>query len=269
MTLISQKTASSRCILAVLLTALTASAAEAGLQDAIFRLIDSAETLDPNREFVAPVAGLDDPGPCTGADCASVNGLASSLASPRLIYDDTSGHLLASIPAASINLAGDAFPAWAKIYSIAQVSFDSRMFQRNVPSPNSVVLGWPSGGGPLEAMDTIPIVSAEVDRYLWMPTDRSLFPLSSAAALIDFGDVLPPGLTAADFARLSVGDSGANYVDYFNHRGVVSLHIPLTVVVVPEPTTPALLLAACLLIAASKIRRRRISAVSVLRIPSV
>jgi hypothetical protein len=269
MKLFAPKTASAACVSAVLLTALTATSAKAGLQDAIFSLIDSAEASDPHRAFVAPVAGLDDPGPCTGADCASATGLVSSSVSPKLIYDDTSGHLLASIPAASINLGGDPYPAWAKIYSIAQVSFDSRLFQRNVPSPNSVVLGWQSGGGPLEAMETIPIVSEEADRYLWMPTDRSLFPLSSAAALIDFGNVLPPGLTAANFARLSVGDLGATYVDYFNHRGVVSLHVPLTVVVVPEPTTLALLLAACLLTAASKIRRSRISAVDDLRITSV
>lgn len=251
-----------------ILIPLTANTANAGLQAAIFAEIDSAEASNPQRLFVPPVAGSDTPQLCSGIGCPNATALVSASAVPELIYDSTSGHLSASIPAAALNLAGEFSPYWDKIYSIAQVSFDSRLFERNVASARSVVLGWQNGGQPLEPIDTIPIVSIEADRYLWMPTDRSLFPLSSAAALIDFGSV-PPGLTAADFARLGVGDSGANYVDYFNHRGVVSLHVPLTVTVVPEPTTPALLLGASLLIAASKIRRPRISAVDDLRIPSL
>jgi hypothetical protein len=254
---------------AVFLTTLAASSAKAGLQAAIFAAIDSAEASDRQRAFIPPVAGMDDPQPCTGADCTSATPLVSSSVVPELIYDDLSGHLSASIPAVSLNKGGEVFPYWAKIYSIARVSFDTRLFQRNVASPNSAVLDWQNGGGPLEILDTTPIVSEDVDHYSWAPTDRSLFPsFRPAAAIIDFGNALPPGLTEADFARLSVGDSSANYVDYFNHRGVVSLHLPLRVVVVPEPTTDALLLfAACLVIAALNIRFPRNSAVLVLRTP--
>ena len=46
---------------------------------------------------------------------------------------------------------------------------------------------------------------------------------------------MPSVLTQADFAAMGFGDPASNYVDYFNHRGVVTLQVPLSLVIVPEP----------------------------------
>jgi hypothetical protein len=70
----------------------------------------------------------------------------------------------------------------------------------------------------------------------WPPTVRP------AAAVVDFGAVLLSGLARADFAAMGFGDPASNYVDYFNHRGIVTLQVALSLSIVPEPSAGSQLL---------------------------
>jgi hypothetical protein len=152
-------------------------------------------------------------------------------------------------------------PNYVKIYTIDNLAIDSRLLPYEQTELNSTVLAWSESDGPLEAIVTAPTILRSSDQAFWIPSGLILpgsWPTSlrPAAAVIDFGAALPPGLARADFAALGFGDPASNYVNYFNHRGIVTLRVPLSLAIVPEPSTATSLCVAAI-IAASTVNRRR------------
>lgn len=244
---------------------LLVSTAEAGLQDAFARIYDRAEASNAEREFVPPVAGSEPPRPCVGAFCPLDEEPFSQ--PPELIYDWNTGNLSARISAAVLNVGATPSSYWASAYTLAQLSIDSHLLPVEVAAPRSTTFVWQTGGGALEVTDFIPQLSESGGHYVWEPIDWSpvVWPLEGTgiwppagkpvAAVVDFGSVLPPGLTGADFSRLGIDDSRSNYVDYFNHRGIVTLHVPLSLEIVPEPSAAIQVILAIIMLWCCRARR--------------
>jgi hypothetical protein len=244
---------------------LLVSTAEAGLQDAFARIYDRAEASNPERIFVPPVAGSETPRPCVGAFCPLDEEPFSQ--PPELIYDWNTGNLSARISAAVLNVGPTPSSYWASVYTLAQLSVDSRLLPAGAGAPRSTTFVWHTGGGPLETTDFVPQASESGGHYVWEPMDWSpvVWPLEGTgiwpragkpvAAVVDFGPVLPPRLTGADFSRMGIDDSRSSYVDYFNHRGIVTLHVPLSLEIVPEPSNVIQVILAISMVWCSRLRR--------------
>jgi hypothetical protein len=248
-----------------LLFALPVNTSEAGLQWGVMAgLYDHLEASSPERIFVAPVAGLGTPRPCVGANCPVDESPFSQ--PPELIYDSNTGNLSAKISAVVLNVGAPTIRNWDSIYTLAQLAVDSRLFPAAAATPGSTTFVWQTGGGPLETTDFIPEVLESGGHYVWEPMDWSPveWPLEGTgiwppagkpvAAVVNFGPVLPPGLTGADFSRMGIDDSRSNYVDYFNHRGIVTLHVPLSLEIVPEPRNVIQVILAIIMVWCSRLR---------------
>jgi hypothetical protein len=227
-------------VVAALLFSLPTNTVKAGIQSAIEAFWDRLEASNPDRDFVPPFAGTNTMRNCVGWECP-VDPVRWSFA-PTLVYDWNTGNLSAEIPAAVINAGRPDAPVYEKIYTINSLAIDSHLLPYATTHLNSTVLGWSEqNDGPLELVAADPTILRSNDLAFWIPSGLMLpgsWPPSArpAAAVIDFGAALPSGLTRSDFAALGFGDPESNYVNYFNHRGIVTLRVPLSLAIVPEPS---------------------------------
>ncbi len=184
----------------------------------------------------------------------------------------------ANIPAAlltflQINLPGDSSCCESppiKLYSIANVNIVMHSFAE-IPTIQASTFTWTLEG--LGHISSGMDVTTTDGQILWQPTystDPSTDPLESisipptgkvTAAIIDFGAALPKGLTNLEVESIfSPNGLSTSFVDYSNHRDVVTLTVPFSVTVVPEPTEAAegaiaLIISAC----CSRSRARQLS----------
>jgi hypothetical protein len=219
---------------------LACNTAKAGLQPPIEALWDRLEASNPVRDFVPPFVGTNTLRECVGAACP--DGPVRWSFAATLVYDWNTGNLSAEIPAAVLDDGRPTAPNYEKIYIIDSLAIDSRLLPYGKTELNSTVLGWSEQGGPLELVAAAPTILRSSNQAFWIPNGLILpgsWPPSvrPAAAVIDFGAALPAGLIQADFAALGFGDPASNYVDYFNHRSIVTLRLPLSLEIVPEPST--------------------------------
>jgi hypothetical protein len=77
------------------------------------------------------------------------------------------------------------------------------------------------------------------------------------AATADFGSLLPPNLSLMEVRHLLAGDGlSPGYVDYANHRGIVTLRVPMSLHVIAEPGAAELMCAALAILTSLSTRRR-------------
>lgn len=229
--------------LAVALLLLLSGIASAGMQEALRALFDTVEASNPIRDFVQPVAGADIRPPCVGAGCP--DGPPPPLPGPALRYDWSTGKLSASIPAALLDVgppSSAGITNYQKIYTLAGVVIDSRMLPDGVFAIDSTVFGWQLLRGPLEVLPPTAEISRTSTSLVWRPLGLNLPPSGMpadgpVAAVVDFGAVLQPELSRAELQQIVLPDPSLNFVEYLNHRGVVSFRAPLSIEVVPEPST--------------------------------
>lgn len=246
----------------VVMLSLTPPPACGGLQDAINAMYDSYESLEFPRDFLAPILGNDVFGPST--ELFLNNKVRAFSDGPQLLYEPSSGGLTAIIPAAVIDIGREGVPNYVKLYSLADVSIDSRQLHGSWSLPTSTSLAW-GLTGPLAAVPATDALTITQDQITWRTTavfggTTGLYgePLESkiVAAVVNLGLVLPRGLTFQELEQSIFPGQSLNYVEYYNHRGVVTFTVPLTLGIVPEPTTFAELVSACALILARRRQRR-------------
>jgi hypothetical protein len=100
--------------------------------------------------------------------------------------------------------------------------------------------------GPLAAVPATDALTITQDQITWRSTavfggTTGLYgePLQSkiVAAVVNLGPVLPPGLSLATLEDEIFPDPSVNVVDYYNHRGVITLTVPFSLGIIPEPST--------------------------------
>jgi hypothetical protein len=245
-------------LIAALLFSMVGNAAEAGLQSAIEAVWDQLEASNPVRDFVPPFVGANPLPNCVGAGCP-VDPVRWSFAA-TLVYNRNTGNLSAEIPAAVLDDGAPPTPNYEKIYTLDSLAIDSRLLPYEKTNLASTIFGWQQPFGPLETIDMSPSVLRSEAQLVWAPNGL-IFPgfwppaVRPAAAVIDFGFPLLPGLVQADFAALGFGDPATNYVEYFNHRGIVTLHVPLSLEIVPEPDSVIQVILAIIIVWCSRLRR--------------
>ncbi|HJQ79256.1 MAG TPA: hypothetical protein VJ828_04840, partial [Lacipirellulaceae bacterium] len=212
--------------------------AHAGLRSAILTAYDGIEQSHDSRIFVTPRAGNDVP-------------LDLSMG-PKLIYEPASGQLSAQIPAVVVHNARffDGTSQYTKLYSLSSATIGSEVVSLEAPFLNGTAYAWRNGIGSLYQIHP-DIESAEVncclscDASLVCDSIPPVWPLigRTVAASINFGQILPPKLSHAELQLLTQDGTLAAFVDYANHRGVVTLRVPMLLHVVPEPGAALLVLA--------------------------
>jgi hypothetical protein len=235
-------------ILSALWLALPAISARADLLSAVLTAYDELEKSEVPRIFISPR---------TNNDVHAKDRLG-----PKLTYDPSSGDLKAEVPAVVIDTGS--FP-YAKLYSISSASIGWSLFPFEEMSLKQSAYSWRNGIGSLNEI-IADFIFSEIDgKFAWHPIgiiDPMAEPLAwpnqrAVAGVVDFGHVLPSGLTKAEVERLLMpnGTTPA-FVDYANHRGIVTLRVPMPLRVIAEPAAGPLIAAAfCFLAIRSRPRR--------------
>jgi hypothetical protein len=231
--------------LVVFIALVVTNRANAGLRSAILESMDGLERAAHETAFLAPLPGNDRHG-------------VTSLG-PSLIYDPSTGGLSAEIPAATIELEGFYSSGFAKLYRISSVQFELASKANLMPSLQQTAYTWMNIIGPLTEVAVDFEFASSDGRIVWQPLDlvgpgrgHPLWPHwnSVVAAQIDISGLLPPGLSRSEVQGLFGGnESPTASIDYANHRGVETLHVPMRLCVIPETSAIALVAIAALILA--------------------
>lgn len=231
-------TQSRLAILAALICINSAASASAGLASTILAAFDELETQDHPRVFVAPGAAND----------VRLN----QVSGPRLFYRPASGDVSIELPAVVIDNSTTNMSRYTKLYHVAGARLGWNIaLPPVVASTRSTMYAWRNTFGPMEHVVGDDVVTVNNGTLAWHPltlvemTGSASQPPASwfstlhiVAARAEFESVLPPGLSEAALHRLLAKEDQAGAVaEYANHRGVVTLRVPIALHVLPESTT--------------------------------
>jgi hypothetical protein len=210
-------------ITAVVIFMLPSSTISAGLVSAMLTSFDGLEQALP-RAYVAPRIGNDVQRPFGRP--------------PQFVYDPNTGDLRAELPAAILD-GGDFFTL--NIYSLSKAAFTFNSIDLTPLRPTAELFVWDAGQGPLvnyNLNSEFVIAGRSVEWHTPSLITSPNWPLYSkvVAANIDFGPVLPPSLSQNDLEQVGFTDASLNYVEYYNHRGIVTQHVPFSLGFIPEPS---------------------------------
>jgi hypothetical protein len=246
-----------RSLFVAILVCTIGSSARAGLMEAMLTAFDALEKASGPPQFVAPVDGNDVPGRIPWGANPNPGEFSSG---PGIMYDPVSGNVTAFVPAAVLKLDYGADEYW-KGYTLADVSIATQLLGNGMPSYSSEIFEWQYSSRALEEKMPLAEVSITGNLVNWKPLDSatdstSQFPQYKAvAAVIHFERPLPPGLSLAELRQLAESSQESNFVDYFNHRGIVTQHVPFSLGIVPEPRNAIQVILAIIIVWCSRLRR--------------
>lgn len=156
---------------------------------------------------------------------------------PRVVYDAVTGDVTAFVPAPVLKYNDGYWNA----YTLGAASFTSSLLGNKLPSYSAKVLEWqfvPSGLVEISPFADLFIAD---DLITWRL--RKPVPGRPEAAVLSFERPLPAGLNLAELTQRA-GLPDANYVDFYNHREIVTLRVPFAIEIVPEPGAMAVVVVA-------------------------
>ena len=224
------------------------NSARAGLQTAMSNALNFMRFAqsDLPRTFVGPEAGND-------ADLERSD-------RPELQYDPQTGNLVLDVPAAVV-VAGE--PGWdyARLYYFSKATFASGLTLPASQSPSQTALwwnGWGRNSGPLHEVFVPEGLSLFDGSRFSYPSTDTWDATAISAARVDFGDVLPSGLSLSQLQlALNAQSTMVGTVDYRPAYGGPMFQVPITLGIVPEPRVAMPMVLAALAVIAARSARRR------------